>query len=285
MKNNKKAEVVTLPSIYDYNDFRNYLKDYFIARHNINKKFTWSSFCRLIGLPNTRSFIGDVIRGKKISDTFIERFIKVIGFDKDERNYFRILVKYNQATNPDEKMLYFEQLIRLNKVKYKTLDKKLFKYYSNWYNGVIRAMLDYIDFKDNYKDLAHRLIPSITVREVKEAINLLKELKLVKTDENGFLKPTEKSIAAPEYIKDELIRNYHITCAELSRLAVIMKFKEPHLIATNTISTSMEGLKMIEKIIHRFRAEIRACVNRDPNKAETTYQLNIFLFPCCRKEK
>jgi uncharacterized protein (TIGR02147 family) len=274
----------TFPLIYEYNDFRGYLEDYYQVCHLKDKRFNRSSFSKLLGLPNTRSFFGDVVRGKKISEAFTERFINVLGLDQDESNYFRALVRHNQSNNPDERQILFEQLISLNKVQRKIINKNVFEYYRNWYNGAIRAILDYVDFIDDYAGLAKRLIPSVSVREVKEAISLLQELKLIAPDSKGFLKPAEKSITASEYIQDEMVKQYQIMCADLSRRAIVTKFDQPHLFATNTFSISSEGLKTVENLVNRFRSELRACANRDSNKAEITYQLNLFLFPCSQKE-
>lgn len=273
-----------IPLIFEYNDFRRYLEDYYQSCHLKDKRFNRSSFSKLLGLPNTRSFFGDVVRGKKISESFTERFITILGLDPDESNYFRALVRHNQSTNPDERQILFEQLISLNKVQRKIINKNIFDYYRNWYNGAIRAILDYTDFIDDYEGLAKRLIPSVSIRKVKEAISLLKELKLIAPDARGFLKPVEKSITAPEYIQDEMVKQYQIMCADLSRRAILTKYDQPHLFSTNTFSISSDGIKTVEKLIHRFRSEMRACANRDTNKAEITYQLNLFLFPCSQKE-
>ena len=287
-KNKDKGEVgissERLPSVFEYNDFRKYLSDYYTTRRKADKSFNQSAFSKLLHLPNTRSYFGDVVRGKKLTTTFVERFVEALQLDNDEANYFRVLVKHNQSDKPDERQIYFDQLIALNKVPRRVLDKKYFEYYRNWYNSVIRAMLDYIDFKDEYGWLAKNLLPPVSAVQVKESIKLLLELKLISPDSDGYLRPTDRSISAPEYIKDELIESFQIACAEHSKKAIVANHDQERLIATNTFSISSDALETVKHLIHRFRDEIRACVNRDQKKADSTYQLNLFLFPCCKKE-
>ena len=102
------------PVIYSYNNFRRFLADCQQARQTTEKRFTKSALSKLLGLPNTRSYFTDVLKGRKVSNVFIDRFIKIFELNKDEAQFFRVLVLFNQAENVEERELYFDQLISLN---------------------------------------------------------------------------------------------------------------------------------------------------------------------------
>ena len=74
---------LNLPSVYAYNDFRKFLADYQNARQGSEPSFSKSEFSRSLLLPNTRSYFNDVMRGKKVSETFVTRIIATIGFSRD----------------------------------------------------------------------------------------------------------------------------------------------------------------------------------------------------------
>lgn len=268
-----------LPDIYDYNDFRKYLVDYQSARQCMESEFTKSEFSRRMRLPNTRSYVNDVLKGKRVSNTFIERFITAMELDRDEAQYFRILVKFNQAERADDRELYFDQLVSLNRTPVRVLNKKMFIYYKNSYNSVIRALLNIIDFKDEYAMLSKRVVPPISIAETKESVRLLLDLDLIAPDSNGFLRPTEKTISTPESVKDELIRQYQISCLDRARDSVINPVLPDQIIATNTISISERGYKRILSKIETFRSEIRALVNKDEDPAEKVYQITLSFIP------
>jgi uncharacterized protein (TIGR02147 family) len=270
------------PNIFSYNDFRAYLADYQKARWAIERDFNKSRFSTLLGLPNTRSYFTDVLHGKRVTGIFIERFIKIMQLDKEEANFFRLLVLFNQAETPDERELYFDQLISLNRTPTKPIGKDLYTYYSNWHNSVIRALLNSFDFKDDYTDLAKRVFPKISAREAKQSVDLLLKLNLIAKDTKGFLKPTEKSIVASPELAQELIKNYHLSSLELAKLAIVQNKTRPQAVSTNTISISEEGYRRLEKKISQFRSEIRSLVNKDEKQADRVYQLNILLFPNSR---
>lgn len=267
-----------LPIPYSYNDFRKFLADYQKAREAIDNGFTKSAICKRLGIPNTRSYFNDVIAGRPLSPSYIERFIKVFELKKEEAQFFRVLVKYNQAENSDEKELYLEQLISLNKTPKTIIDRKAFAFFREWHHSVIRAILDVIDFKDDYAGLGKALIPQVTPKKVRESITLLKSLNLIRLDQRGFWKPSDKSIATSDFIKDELIYYYQAQCLELARQALVNHNGRRQNISTNIISISNAGFQRINKKIEKFRAEIRSLVHKDGNPSDGVYQLNIQLF-------
>lgn len=269
-----------LPNIYEYNNFRKFVADYQKALEKQDGSYSKSTICRRLGIPNTRSYINDVINGRKVTPDYVERFIQVFKLEKEDAQFFRVLVKYNQAVNNDEKELYLEQLIALNKTPKKIIDKKAFAFFREWHHSVIRALLDVIDFKDDCRKITRLLHPRVSLLKVKESIRLLKSLGLVVEDENGFWRPSDRSIATSEYLRDELILNYQIQCLDLAKQALLKKPKNiSQNISTNVISVSKEGYELINRKIERFRSEIRSLVHKDEKPSEYVCQLNIQLFP------
>lgn len=268
-----------LPNVYNYNNFRKYLADYQQARYSYDKTFTKSNICKLLGQPNTRSYFNNVLKEKNITASFAERFVKILTLNEEEAQFFRVLVKFNQAENPNEKELYLEQLISLNKTPNIVMNRENFEYYRNWYNSAIRAILKIYDFSGDYKELAQKVFPNITTKQARESIKLLKKLELIKKNENGIYKLTKNSISAPEYIRDDLIKQYQMKSLDLAKTSISMDHSLPQTMATNTISISEEGYKRLEQKIHKFRSEVRSLVHKDENEPDRVYQLGIQLFP------
>jgi uncharacterized protein (TIGR02147 family) len=273
-----------LPSIFRYNDFRKFLHDYQEARYAIDNGYNKSSICMRMGLINSRSYFNDVLNGKKVTPVFIERFIPILELASDESKYFRVLVKFNQAENNNERELYFRQLISLNKTPKKIVDLSVYEFYRKWYHIAIRTLLDTFNFSENYAELAKKLIPQITVKQAKESIELLISLGLISKNENGFYKPTEKALATNDYVKDELIKQYQLQCIELAGKTLFSKNENPQDIYTNTISISQQGLQELQSLLNRFKSEVCYIVNNDKNPADQVFQLNIQLFANSRRE-
>jgi uncharacterized protein (TIGR02147 family) len=269
-----------LPDIISYTNFREYLAEYQSARNKSDKSFSRSNLSRLLGLPNTRSYFTDVLKGKKVTAGFIDRFINVFELNERDAHFFKVLVKYDQAENPEEKQVYFDQMLSLNQASKKVLDKAAIEYYSNWYNSTIRALLDVIDFKDDYSELAKKTFPQILPKQAKESITLLLLLGLIKRNDDGFLKPTDKSISTPDSMhNDELVKKFQAQFIKLALNAVTDTSTKPQAITTNQMSISENSYKMIEERIHKFRADIRSIILMDKEPADRVYQLAVLFFP------
>lgn len=267
------------PNIFEYNNFRKYLEDYQKARFTLDNSFSKSYICRKLGLPNTRSFFNNVVNGQKITKTFVDRFIKLIDLTKEEAQFFTVLVKFNQAEDSDERELYFDQLIALNKTPKMIIVKESFAYYKNWHNSAIRAVLNIYDFDGNYKKLAKMIYPPITEKKARESITLLLKLGFIAKNEQGYYRPTTKSIATADYVQDEIIKQYQLNCLELAKNAIIKNNSLPQDVSTSMIYVSKDGYKRIQNKLKKFRSEIRSIAHKDEQQADRVYQLDIQLFP------
>jgi len=273
----------SLPNIFEYNDFRRFLDDYQRARQAIEPGFTRSYICKRLGIAKSRSYFGDVVAGKFVSSTYVTRFIRVLGLNREEAQFFRVLVNFNQAVDdPDEREMYFGQLISLNRTPTRVVDRDAYEYYKEWRHGAIRALLDIGDFNGDYRSLARKLFPPITPKQVRESLRLLDRLGLIARNAQGYYKPTERSISTGPYVKDEIVKQYQLKCLELARRAILENRGQPQYISTRVVGISEQGLKRIEKRVRSFSAEIRSMVHKDEEPADRVYHLDLLLYPNSR---
>jgi uncharacterized protein (TIGR02147 family) len=269
-----------LPNIFEYNNFRKYLEDYQKNRYSFDNTFSITSICRSLGLPNSRSYFHAVLTGRKVTKTFTDRFIKLLELNKEEALFFNVLVKFNQAEDAEERELYFDQLISLNKTPKMIIARNSYEYYKKWYNSAVRSILNIYDFNGrNFKKLSQMVLPSITEKNARDSIKLLKKLNLIKKNENGFYKPTNKSISSDPNIQDEIIKQYQLKCLDSAKNVLIKNRTQPQDISTNVLNISEEGYERIKKKLESFRSEIRAIVHKDEKPPDRVYQLDVLLFP------
>ena len=215
------------PNIFNFNNFRLFLSSYYEYRHKVDKSFTKSYICKELGLPNTRSYFGDIIGGKHLSSLKVPLFIQLLGLDKDEAHFFRTLVNFNQACDPEERELFFDQLISLNRTPKSIIPSSVYKYYKEWYNPVIRALLHIIDFNNDFVHLAKTIYPPISAKQAKDSIKLLQSLELIGRDSNGYLKPTSNVLSTGQFVKDELVTQYQLECLNQTKKVILCKNRSP----------------------------------------------------------
>ncbi len=272
--------MATYADIFAFTDFRKFLAEYFKVRSEKESSFTQAYICRKLGLPNTRSFFSDVLRGgKPLSPSKTEALIGVLELKEEETKYFRTLVLHNQSALPSEKGYYLEQLISSNRSPTSALEKKSFEYYRSWQHSTIRALLDIMDVDKDLSPLVKAIFPPLPLPKVRESFNLLKKLGLIRRNQNGHWKPAEKSIHSGTYLQDEIVKQYQIQCLDVAKAAILSQTGRLKNIATETISVSESGCRAIEERMEKFLSDVRALVRNDGHPADRVYQLNIQLFP------
>lgn len=275
------------PNIFNYNNFRTFLRDLFVYKHRADKKFSKSYVCKSLGLPNSRSYFLDILNGKFVSQIKIPLFVSVFNLSKEEAHFFRALVNFNQAVeDQSEREFLFEQLISLNQTPKKIISSQEYAYYKEWYHSVVRAILNITDFKKsgNYVKLSQQVFPPITESQARGSVELLLGLKLIKENSNGFLKPTEKVITTGAYAKDEVIKQYQLNSLEIARQAILKNQNQSQRVITKMLSISEEGYNRLLKNLDKINSEIDSIVHKDEAPADRVYQLDIVFFPHSKKD-
>jgi uncharacterized protein (TIGR02147 family) len=266
--------------VYRFSDFRIFLAEYLEARRKREKSFTQAHVCRKLGLPNSRSYLSDVIRGSKpLTPSKTTAMIAALELSDKEARYFRTLVLYNQAILTSEKDYYLERLLAMNRSPASILRKQTFEYYRTWYHSAVRALLDVVDVKDDPSVLAKSIYPPLSAAKAAKSLALLKKLGLIRKNEDGYWKPSEKLIHSGAYAQDDIVKRYQIAGLEIAKVALWNQKAKAQNFSTETLSISENGYRAIEQRLQEFKSEIRTLVHQDESWADRVYQLNIQLFP------
>jgi uncharacterized protein (TIGR02147 family) len=266
-------------TIYEYKDFRAYLEAWWLAEKVRRGKFPKAEVSRLLGLPNTRNYFIDVLGGRRVTDTFVERFVALLALSRDEAKFFRALVAFQQAENADERDVAFDRLVSLNKSPRTQLDQAQYAYFRHWWHAAVRALLDTGDWKDEPERVAATLVPSITPGQARDSLKLLVELGLVAKDAKGFLRPTHQAVASPEGTREELFLQLQLQQLELVKQAMLRPTGPRRLVATNMVSVSQEGLRHLFEHVERARCEVRSIAHKDPFPADRVCQVVLAVVP------
>lgn len=286
--------VIKKPDIFEYINYRLYLKDLYAYLKKETPGLNHLAINRQLGGSKnllsdnkgsgvSRSYFSNILSGKtNIGGDKIDAFTKIFKLKNIEKKYFRTMVLYNQAKTDDDRDYFFQQIAILNKTPQKIVTIDQCDYYSSWYHSVIRAVLDLIDFKDDYQKLAKMIIPSITVKQAKESIRLLTRLKLVDKNEKGYFKPTNTAIIHDPKVSKTLINQYQLsTFNHIMKILSIDENKrddKDFRCNTMTVSASQKGIEKISQKLMETRNEIRSIVAQDILPAEKVFQVNLTYF-------
>ena len=269
--------------IFQFTNFRKYLDEYQAARVQTDPDFTRAGACALLGLPKTRSYYNDIVKGKKLSSRMIPKFVEVLGLNKKEARYFETLVNLDQAKTAMERNAFFEELLKQHPDSHRILNEDAYEYYNHWYNSVLFTALEVVDVSDDLEPIQKLISPKVSVGTLKRSLELLERLGFVRKNENGFWKSCRDSVSSGAYNNSDLVRQYQLQCFELSKQALLANDERSSDMATFTFSVSDDAFRAIAKEIHGLKARVRKIIMLDKKKATGVHQLNVHLFTNLKK--
>jgi uncharacterized protein (TIGR02147 family) len=267
-----------IETIFEYDNYRIFLHDYFQAKKAEEDSFSQRYFARNAGF-NSHNFCTLVMQGKRnLSKDSIQKIIKTIGLKGKTANYFEFLVYLNQAVSLEEKELYFQCLKETGKkTQFYKLNKDQFFYYEKWYYPVVREILTMQDWKCDFAALAKAVRPSISPMEAREAVELLENNDLVHKDANGKYQLVNKfvtSASIPDFIKKKARRDVLLKGIEtIDTINPNEKYA-----AYSTVTMSKKLYEEVRGILDDTRQKILALVDED-YAAEEVYEVVFQVFP------
>jgi uncharacterized protein (TIGR02147 family) len=265
-------------SIYDYTDYRLYLRDYYEEQKAKNPAFSYRYFARKAGF-NSSGLYKDIVDGRTgITRSLILRFATAMKLSPKQQEYFETMVYFNEARTVEEKKLYFERLMKYHNSKAFRVDARQYEYYSKWYYIAVRELLAIGNFKDDYAAIAQALNPSIRQDHARKAIEVLKKLGLIQKDKGGYYRAVDKILTTGSDIKSLAIANFQKNMMDMAKEAIDRHPVEHRNISTVTFSVSQETYTEIKAELDACRKRILGMVDRSENE-DRVCQLNMQLFP------
>ena len=250
--------------IYNYFDYREYLRAAFIRNKQQIKGFSHRSFSREAGIESP-NYLLRVLKGtRNLGSDYIAKFCRALGLRRNEARYFSTLVDFNteKDINKKEKLLRDLLSLRSRRGLYKLDDKKL-RFFSKWYYPVIRELSVILDFRDDFNLLARNCVPRITSQQAKNALGYLIKNGFLKNDAQGGYVRTEPIISSGDEVKSTVLRNYHRTTLTQSIEALDKVDLKNRDISSLTLSVSMKTYYEIKKEIQEFRKRLLARARDD----------------------
>lgn len=267
-----------MKSIYEYTNYREFLRDWCTNAKAKGKGFSYRNFARQAGISSS-GFLKMVIDGKRnLAPETIVRFAKVIKLRSGEARFFEHLVMFNQAKTNDEKNHYYNKIAqnrRFKKAHHLTRDR--FEYLRKWYYAAVREMVTLPGFREDPAWIARKLKPSITKDEAQAALDTLLRLGLIERDSDGRLVTTEDGVRTEDEVVSLAAANYHREMIKRAHEALSLCKAKNRNISSLTVAMSKDGFKKLKQRIHEFRKEILAMLEQEGDP-EDVYQINFQLF-------
>lgn len=270
-----------MPSIYNYLNYREYLKDYFLEQKQFRNPLTHREVLKKMDITST-GFLANVISGKKnLNEEMSKKLGKIINLATRERRYLNQLVRYTQAKCIEEKKLYLDELLAMRKSELTYMSKDQMSIFSQWYYVYIRDLLCFFDFKDDYIALASKLDPPIKPEEAETAVHELERLGFIARDSNDYYRSCEAVVSTGDEVHSVQLANFQLTTMDMAKRSLKEHDHNIRDISFVSLTLSDKSYAAAKSEAQSFRKKLLLLAN-DEQDPDCIYQCNIQLFPVTR---
>lgn len=268
--------------LFDYDDFRKFLQDYFEEQKKMRAIFSHRFFAAKAGFSSS-SYCLNVIRGRfNLTPKSIEKISKAMELEPLQKAYFEALVQYNQAEQIDDRESAWEQILQIRKrLEFTHLTNREHAYFSRWYYPVIRELCVNSDWNGDYTKLARLLEPQIKTEEAREAIHDLIDWGLIKKVSDTKYEETSQMLDASG-VAPIALRQIRREYMQHAIGAVEQKPKTERFAAFTTLAMSESSYNYAVEVMQEARKKIIAKAANDSN-VECVYEAMFVMFPMSKK--
>jgi uncharacterized protein (TIGR02147 family) len=213
----------------------------------------------------------------------VDKFIRALKLNEKEAQFFRHLVLFNQAKSVQDKQLHYAVMLSLmHTVKELRLTALQHEYYNHWFVPVVRELVSLYNFKDDFKKLAAAVTPSISAREARFAVRLLKDLGMIEQLADDTYRQTAAAIVSDSSLARMAVRSFNREMLRKAEIALDNTAVEERQIYGVTLGVSKECYDVLAAEMAAFRDRVVSIVNRDIF-SNRVYQMHLQLFPLSRQ--
>ncbi len=285
-KEQKKIEIT------EYTDYVDYIAD-LVVHKRATSSFSYRVFCRKSGFksPNYLKWVIEKVR--PISLKSVHKFIAGLSLDKREAQYFMLMVNYKEAKDPQTKRFYYEQMLTWQQRSLGDLSTDAYEYLSHWYYLAIRELVASKDFKDDPSWIRERLGGNLTLWDIKNGLETLERLNLIKKDAKGKWQQTTKDIHTEAEIRSLAAYSYHVEMLDLAEQSLTKRSAEERnfqslvaLIDKNTYANLKTKIQDFQKdLIAYLQQEEQKQIKNKQGAQQELYALNVHMLPLTKKRK
>ncbi len=268
-------------SVYDYSDYRDYIRAFVAEKQQGNSSYSFRYLASR--LECNPGFFNRVLKGdRNLTSEYQLKVVKIFGLQKREQEYFELLVGYNQAKKEIERDHLYTQLKQFKNAKIRQLSEEEYGLYDEWYNVVLRDILNvHPIYELNLESclmLSKHIQPKIQASTILKTVEKLFELGVIVQDDTGRFCLKDQLISSGTSVPPEIVRRVLRQFFQLGT-ASLTRFKpEKRVCSAVTVSVSQDGYDQIKAKLEQTRREILEIAQADSD-VDSVYHMNVQLFP------
>lgn len=262
--------------IYEYMDYRSWLRDYFEQRKRTHPHFSYRFMAGRLDMDPAS--LVKILQGKlHLSTQHVPGVCKFCALDARAADYFETLVLFSKSKGVRESHVLFQKLMSIKGgIGGRSLSGQQQQFYAQWYHSAIRALVG-IGIPPVPEEIAKWLTPTLPLEQIRASLDLLIEIDLIRQEGDRWIATDAVVTTAGEW-GVELVRQYQKDVILLGAESIDRHEKKVRDISTLTLALRATDLPAIRERAEAFRRELMemAVICPDP---DAVYQVVVQIFP------
>jgi uncharacterized protein (TIGR02147 family) len=267
------------PSIFEYLDYRAFLRAWFAARKAEDPRVSRRELSRRAG-SSSPGFLTEVMDGdRQLTGPSVAAIARALGLSRAETEFFTALVDLDQAEDTPSRNHAWERIISARGLtQARKIEGAGFEYLSNWWYPVVRELAHRRDFVADPAQIARHVRPPITEAQARKALQCLVSLGLL-VEREGKLVPADVVVTTPHEVEGLAVHNYHLGMLERAREAIDrFEPEERHLVAA-TLSVPASLIPQLKREINAAQERILELASQPDQQVDQVLQIELLMFP------
>lgn len=267
-------------SVFSFLDYRAFLQSYQESR---KADKDWYSVRYMAGrIDMDPGQLVKVLQGKlHLPLARIPAISKLCRFDGREEAYFETLVRLGRAKTRGEVQELTERIVALRGVEVKGLEADQAEYFHNWHHAVVRSLAGIVPFRGGFDAIGEMITPRVSGEKIKESVELLARLGLLREDDKGFWRLAEPHVHPGDKMPAEVVRRFQGQTMRLAERSLEEIPVDERDISSLTVTLKWSDLPRMREKVSEIRRQIQTLA-QDCSEPDGVFQLNIQLFPVAR---
>ena len=264
-------------SVFEYLDYRKYLKDVFDERKALDPRISYRKLGELLGIDGS-NFHKIVFGQTHLPARCQSRLIKYLGLSSRESEFFLLLLAFARERGAKARMEIIERAKLLQDVERRQLEQREILFYRDWWTSVIRSLIEVNDGCANPAQLARSVSPPILPQQAQTALELLAELGLVKKAGSDRWRLAHPHLTASGEEKARAVHAYQRQILELAANSLQTYPSQQRDVSTLTVPVDEASFAAIGDILRECRRQIQKQADAT-TKPTRVMQLALAFFP------
>lgn len=266
-----------MPDVLDYLEYREFLKDWFVESKKDNRFTSYRYLGQKTGVDP--AWLVRVFQKEgHLNEEALPAFIRLCGFDDRRAEYFRILYRFCKTKAKSSLSELYCRLMELREMEARVLTSPEFMYFGNWACTALRALIGISENTSDLHAVANHLNPPISQNDARNALEVLKQLKLIEKDGHGGWNITQQIVTTGGEVKSSAVRDFHRRTLELAQESLDRHPITERDVSSIVFTVDQADIPEFKQRIEDFRRGLLQFAKKSEH-ANRVYALNVSMFP------